>query len=175
MTSLKQAARYDVLSNAWIPDSMDAPAHVRHAERVARGLRTPDSRMYNTSPVAATRLAWLYKSDNPKRHKFTNGEDTLYIAMPQNVEALAMFHFLSSCIVKVLRPKKNMPNPRVQFSLCGWPNKSTRMRLNRYAIELGVKLYVWQHENVQWCLWVHDGTVQFAPLGNDDKVIATNF
>jgi len=118
---------------------------------------------------------WLYHNRNTKKVEFKNGEDCLLLAAPQNVETLALFYFLDNCIVKVLRPKRGMPEPRVQFSLCGMPTMSTRMRLNRYAIELGVKFFVWQDDKVQWCLWVKDGMVQWAPMGPDDKVIATNF
>jgi len=178
MTSLKRALKFDVLSNAWLPPGQlgqRAPAHVKNAEKVARGLRTPTARSTNTSPAAAVRLVWLYKNGNPKKCFFKNGEDELYIASARHIDTLCWFNFLGSCIVKVLRPKRGMPEPRVQFSLCGVPTMSTRMRLNRYAIELGVKFFVWQDDKVQWCLWVKDGMVQWAPMGPDDKVIATNF
>ncbi len=153
------------------------PVHIKRAQEKAVVLRGSGDNV----PVSAHRMAFHYHS-HLKRHKseglyetyLTLKNDRVEFPSRLHVDCDALFYYHGHNIVSVLRDKRDMPSPRLRFSLCGWNTKSTRIRLNRYAADLGVKFYCWRNNNTAWAIWVLDGTVFWAPMGNDDSIIATN-
>ena len=180
MSKLVKVAKYTA-GRQWMAEEAyeGLHAHIKRAQEKAVELRVSGS----NSPVSAYRMAFHYHShrsiyrEHPERlpsAQANHRSDVLQFAMPQNVDCEAMFYYYGSNIVSVLRDKKDSPSPRLRFSLCGFNTKSTRDRLNRYAADLGVKFYCWRNNNTAWAIWVHDGTVFWAPMGDDDSIIATN-
>ena len=177
MSKLVKVAKYTA-GRQWMPEEAyeGLPAHIKRAQEKAVELRESGDQ----SPFSTYSLAFHYHSH---RNLYKEGKvaferkiinESMQFAMPQNVDCEAMFYFHDHNIVSVLRDKKDAPSPRLRFSLCGFNTKSTRDRLNRYAADLGVKFYCWRHENSAWAIWVHDGTVFWSPMCNDDSIIATN-
>jgi hypothetical protein len=156
----------------WVPEeNFEAlPARIKRAVDEALVLRM----VSKNNPVSAWVLgeAWRSGELEAEQH-IKNRDDEAFAAAPQNVECLYIFTYHKTPIVKVLRDKRDSPSPRVQFTLGGLNTKSTRDRLNRYAVVLGVKFYCWQDDNKAWALWVHDGEVFWEPLDCDDHIIAT--
>ena len=178
MSTLVKVTKYTA-GRQWMAKEAyeDLHAHIKRAQEKAVEIRVNGS----NSPVSAHRMAFHYHS-HLKRHKseglyetyLTLRNDEIWFASKFHVDCEAMFYYHGHNIVSVLRDKKDAPSPRLRFSLCGWNTKSTRERLNRYAADLGTKFYCWRHNNTAWAIWVLDGTVFWAPMGNDDSIIATN-
>ncbi len=178
MSERAKVAKY-VNGRQWMPKDDYEAAHVhikRAQEKAVAGWGSAD-----TSPQSAHRVAFHYHSHR-KKHE-TEGlhgcgisakTDKMEFAGLFNVDSEALFYYHGHNIVSVLRDKKDMPAPRVRFSLCSHNTKSTRDRLNRYAVDLGVKFYCWKHNHSAFALWVHDGTVFWGPICADDSIIATN-
>ncbi len=180
MSKLPKVAKYSA-GRQWMPKQIyyGLYAHIKRAQEIAVLMRESE----DNSPVAAYMLAFHYHShrgiyrEHPEKlptKQINQGSDMLQFAMPQNVDCEALFYLHNNNIVSVLRDKKDAPSPRLRFSLCGWNTKSTRDRLNRYAVNLGVKFYCWKHNHSAWAIWVHDGTVFWGPIDSDDSIIATN-
>jgi len=172
MSKLAKVAKYKD-GRQWMPREMygAAPSHVKRAQERAVVLRGSG----DTVPASAHEIAFHYHSHR-KTSKASAGSkhDEVWFTSPLHVDSEALFCYHGHNIVSVLRDKKDAPSPRLRFSLCGYNTASTRIRLNLYAVDLGVKFYCWKHNNTAWAIWVLDGTVFWSPMDSGDSVIATN-
>jgi len=154
-----------------------APTHVKNAQAVALNLTYTKSKI---PAVISSLVSWYFdKSPAGKegltedgwtitRHDDTAAHHTVY-----HIDTQSAFSFQERVLVHVLRNKRDSPSPRLRFTLGGSDTPGARSRLNGYAVLFGVKFYCWRHKGVTWSLWVHDGTVSYAPISATDSVIAT--
>jgi len=170
--SRKSTAYIPKGSTSWIPKRKLNRLNANYKRGMVKALELRVSA--STLPLSVHKLAnwWLGELLNDKITK--QGNDHAYIAATHNIECQAFFLYHENLIVKVLRDKRGTPSPRIQFTLAGYDTKATIVRLNRYAVELGVKFYCWKYENQMWAIWVHDGTVLWSPIDKSDQIIATN-